>query len=226
MCLCFILPVTALALYPFSCFQKFLGLFPFHWFMLRTFMDSFQGCYKDGTEPGTRDYRWFVVIFSITRFFLLFFIFIAYKDVFLSLSSLILILHTTLLATLQPFKSSVSHYNVINITFMLLLTLFTMSVTALQNIISDDTKLFFFFFFVLALIFGSIPSLYASAIILYWIYSHRKFGLSIMQWLKAWRHGYVQLQNETEALPDRMENSGRYPRGNLANFVSTNNLSK
>ncbi len=32
------------------------------------FMDSFQGCYKDGTEPGTRDCRWFASVFFLARF--------------------------------------------------------------------------------------------------------------------------------------------------------------
>ena len=30
-------------------------------------MDSFQSCYKDGTEPGTRDYRWFAGIPLVGR---------------------------------------------------------------------------------------------------------------------------------------------------------------
>ena len=61
-----VLPVAILALYPFGFFQKFLNLFPFRWYILHTFVDSFQGWYKDGTEPGTRDYRYFSIgyIFS------------------------------------------------------------------------------------------------------------------------------------------------------------------
>ena len=43
-------PVLLLTLYPFRWFQKLL---PGHWYILHTFMDSFQGCYKDGMEPGT-----------------------------------------------------------------------------------------------------------------------------------------------------------------------------
>ena len=35
--------------------------------MLHVFMDSFQGCYKDGTEPGTRDCRWFSAVPFIIR---------------------------------------------------------------------------------------------------------------------------------------------------------------
>ena len=49
-----ILPTLVLTLYPFQFFHKFLSLFPLRWHFLHAFVDSFQGCYKDGTEPGIR----------------------------------------------------------------------------------------------------------------------------------------------------------------------------
>ena len=70
-----LLPVLLLTLYPFCWFQKLLNLLPVRWYILHTFVDSFQGCYKDGTEPGTRDYRWCASMFFIARY-LLFLIFI------------------------------------------------------------------------------------------------------------------------------------------------------
>ena len=62
-----LLPVLILILYPFRWFQKILNVLPVRWHVLHTFMDSFQGCYKDGTEPGTRDCRWFASVFFIVR---------------------------------------------------------------------------------------------------------------------------------------------------------------
>ena len=50
-----VLPLTVLVLYPFAFFQKFLDCIPVRWHILHTFMDAFQGVYKDGTEPDTRD---------------------------------------------------------------------------------------------------------------------------------------------------------------------------
>ena len=61
------IPTITLVLYPFQFFQKFLSLFPFHWHYLHAFVDSFQGCYKDGTEPGTCDCRWFSVLPLLLR---------------------------------------------------------------------------------------------------------------------------------------------------------------
>ena len=54
-----VLPTLVLTLYPFQFFHKFLSLFPLRWHFHHAFVDSFQGCYKDGTEPGTVDCRWF-----------------------------------------------------------------------------------------------------------------------------------------------------------------------
>ena len=36
---------------------------------LHTFVDSFTDCYRDGTEPGTRYYRYFAVLFLLLRIF-------------------------------------------------------------------------------------------------------------------------------------------------------------
>ena len=56
-----ILPTLFTLIYPFKHFQIILNLvLPLSWqIRLRAFMDTVQGCYKDGTEPGTYDLRWF-----------------------------------------------------------------------------------------------------------------------------------------------------------------------
>ena len=68
------IPTVTLILYPFRFFQKFLLSSPFNWHFLHAFADSFQGCYKDGTEPGTFDCRWFLALMLLIRL-LLFIIF-------------------------------------------------------------------------------------------------------------------------------------------------------
>ena len=69
LCLCVfvVLPIALLLVYPLSLFQKLLNLIPIRWFVLRTFMDSCQGVYKDGTEAGTQDCRWFSAIYLVTN---------------------------------------------------------------------------------------------------------------------------------------------------------------
>ena len=43
------------------------NIFPFRWYII-IFVDSFQDCFKDGTEPGTCDCRWFasLILFYTT----------------------------------------------------------------------------------------------------------------------------------------------------------------
>ena len=62
-----LVPTITLFLYPFLIFQKFLSLFPFNWHFLHAFVDSIQGCYKDGTEPGTLDYHRISVLIILIR---------------------------------------------------------------------------------------------------------------------------------------------------------------
>ena len=78
-CLFVLAPILALILYPLSLFQNCLALIPHRWKIgLHYVMDSFQGCYKDGTQPGSIDCRWFSVVPFIIRPI----IFITYVTVF------------------------------------------------------------------------------------------------------------------------------------------------
>ena len=62
-----ILPMFLLFAYPTKIFQKTLNCFPrVQWHFLHVFMDSFQGCYKNGTN-NTRDYRYFAGIYLLIR---------------------------------------------------------------------------------------------------------------------------------------------------------------
>ncbi len=70
-------PVVTLFLYSYTFFQKGLNMLPHRWqIFIRLIVDSLQGRYKDGTEPGTRDCRWFSTIPFILRF--VFFIMISF----------------------------------------------------------------------------------------------------------------------------------------------------
>ena len=56
--LLFLLPMILLFVYPFRCFQQILNKLRINSLILHTFMDIFQGPFKDGTN-GTKDYRYF-----------------------------------------------------------------------------------------------------------------------------------------------------------------------
>ena len=117
-----LLPILLLILYPFCWFQKFLNLFPVRWYILHTFMDSFQGCYKDGTQPGTRDYRWFASAFFILRLLLLVIALFNINAMLFPLVSMLLGIYINALVTLKSFKES--HQNKIRINSVQLYTSF------------------------------------------------------------------------------------------------------
>ena len=60
------LPPLLLLLYPTKIFQNCLAFRNWQWHALRTFVDTFQGCFKDGTQ-GTRDYRYFAGLYFVLR---------------------------------------------------------------------------------------------------------------------------------------------------------------
>ena len=88
-----------------SCFQKYCcGVSNY---TLHIFVDAFQGHYKDGTEPGTHDCRWFAGIYILGRILILYVIFGVTKNAvcytfvgfsFMAIGMLIILL--------KPFKST------------------------------------------------------------------------------------------------------------------------
>ena len=62
-----IFPMLLMFAHPTTLFQKTLGCFPkVNWHFLHTFMDYFQGCYKNGTN-NTRDYRYIAGMYLLIR---------------------------------------------------------------------------------------------------------------------------------------------------------------
>ena len=188
-----LLPTLLLILYPFRWFQRLLSLFPFRWYILHTFMDSFYGCYKDGTQPGTRDCRWFASLFFLVR--TLFYIIVPFIPSLMVFpyASIALLIFSIILINIQPYKEAVRHYSTINTIFILLLAIVYTSAVGYNE--SDEEKQNYTLFFLLTTVSaGTIPLLYASAIIIHWVYTHNRFGLKLLiQKMKAKTHGYEVL---------------------------------
>ena len=185
-----VLPSVVLFLYPFSCFQKFLNLLPIRRHILHTFMDSFQGCYQDGTRPGTRDYRWFASIFFLSRFLLTVIWGFTLNPVFLPVSSMVFTLLCVLLITLQPFKHSMHHFAFTNAFFILFVAFFyNAALVASEYTFKYKQVPMFGLVFILSVAALS-PLFCISMVIFCWLYSHRKFE---MQSFCAWKRGYEAL---------------------------------
>ena len=126
-----ILPCILLCLYPCRCFQRCLNCCKLRCLVLTTFMDAFQGCYKNGIN-GTCDHRYFTAIYIIMRFAVVAILGTTLSESGFPIITALLIIFAIMIAVLQPYKSP-SH-NVRNTCTILLLVLYFTSVTG--NIIS------------------------------------------------------------------------------------------
>ena len=181
-----ILPVLLLVLYPFRCFQKLLNQFPFRWYILHTFVEAFYGSYKDGTQPGTCDCRWFASLFILLRASIMLVGAVSKDSIFISYTTMVLAVVALLFIVVQPFKRSAGHLTTINALFLLLLALWYACL--LGNTRSLPSPYYF-----IAVVCGILPLLYISAIVLHWMCCEKRFGTDVITKLHAWRSGYIRL---------------------------------
>ena len=114
------IPPIFLFLYPSKIFQKCLQICKQKYNALHTFMDIFEGCYKDGTS-GTCDCRYFGGLYFLIR--------ISFSSVWLALTykwhwAILVIMFgvaAILVAGFRPYKQT--SYNVLDVFILALLTL-------------------------------------------------------------------------------------------------------
>ena len=123
-------PTLVLVLYPFRFFQTFLSYCPLNWHFLHAFVDSFQGCYKDGTELGTSDCRWFAV-FTLLIQPLQFLIYaLTLSMMFFVYAVILLTVYLIVLVNIQPYKKTAIRYPSTDQVFFILLTFFYILILA------------------------------------------------------------------------------------------------
>ena len=112
-------PILLLCLYPCRCFQKFLNRYHLRNQALHAFMDTFQGCFKDGTQ-GTTDCRFFASVLLATRVGMYFAM--GFSEVSFTYSihlTTFLVVIVMLLTMFRPYK--IMFYNKLDAFFLLLL---------------------------------------------------------------------------------------------------------
>lgn len=100
---------------------------------MHTFVDSFQGCYKDGTQPGTRDCRWFASLLFLSRLVLLCIGAFTLNSTYFSLAAIILVVVAILFIVVEPFKINESNSTDTNAIFILLLALWYVSLSGIKE---------------------------------------------------------------------------------------------
>ena len=130
-----IFPLLLLTFYPMRCFQKCLNCFKLSHVALHTFVDSFAGCYKDGTEPGTRDCRYFAGLYLLIRLIG----YIVYEatvtDFFYGICGMTAIGILLLYVVFQPYKPKYATYNKVTVTMiaMMIISLFSAASITIAN---------------------------------------------------------------------------------------------
>lgn len=95
------LPGLLLFLFPFVFFQRFLNRLHCDVTPLRLFVDKFQGFFKNGRDPGTRDCRWFS-LFHIVLLSLMFAVYgFTLNITYYSLGAVVMIISAFIYAVVQ-----------------------------------------------------------------------------------------------------------------------------
>ena len=121
------IPTMIFTFYSCQFFQKFLSLFPINWHFLHAFVDSFQGCYKDGTEPETFDYRWVSVLVILIRLALAIVFGITQSAVFFVYAVILVVIYVMIIVNTEPYKKAAHHSPSTDATFSILLSLLYIS---------------------------------------------------------------------------------------------------
>ena len=167
------IPTLILILYPLQFFQKFLSLFPLNWHYLHAFVDSFQGCYKDGTEPGTFDCRWFSAFTLLSRLFLIIIYGMALSMMIFIYGIAALLTLSIVIINIQPFKMVALRYSSTDVPFFILFSLvFTAAIARDVAIMGEFLSVTFTLIF--ALLTAFVPILYIASLIGFWMISRMR----------------------------------------------------
>ena len=115
-----LIPTFLLLLFPYSIFQFFLNKFPHRWqLIIRTFVDSFQGCYKDGIQSNSFDYRFVSAMPFIIRLSLFILYALTLDITFNIFAGIGCVLLCMFYLYLDPYKNEQFSTNTVNIILLL-----------------------------------------------------------------------------------------------------------
>ena len=201
-----ILPTLLLLLYPFQWFQGVLSSLRLRSQMLQAVMDSFQGYYKDGTEEGTRDCRWFSVVPLLVCYTFILINNSTQDGTFYPIGSAVVALVIVLTVVIQPYKKIYVGYQNIEIIFWSFISGFYSLIAAnnaakVEHVRNTTTSTL-----ILIYVTGLIPLVYISCVTVYWIITHSRLLRRCQRIRTRMRRGsYQEIGAETrDSLPDRL----------------------
>ena len=197
-----ILPLVLLVLYPCQCFQRCLTRCRLRTHALHTFMDAFQGCYKDGTN-GTRDCRWFAAVYLGARLITYILYALTLNRFFYPLVISMYLMIIIILIAVQPYSSPIS--NIVDPIVMIFGILFGVFAFAVSTASPTLPRQFLKISYVLCFILYCVPLVYMSGAFLY----RRVVKRRITQWCRPNRCLHTELE---ASLADRLIHPEQYER--------------
>ena len=173
------IPTLILILYPFQFFQKFLSFFPFNWHFLHAFVDSFQGCYKDGTEPGTFDCRWFAALILLTRLLLFIIYGATLSMIYFVYGVIVIVVFLIAVINIQPFKKVAVRYPSTDTVFYILLSLVCTGLIA-REVARTEKYVFNTITLIISLSTAFVPIVYIACLISFWMFSRMRWIRSLL----------------------------------------------
>ena len=202
---CSIFPALLMILYPMVCFQRLLNRLRLRTPTLHTFMDYFQGYYKDRTDSA-HDCRYFSGLYLLARFVFYATYGVSFDMYSFAIGTILLILVSFMVIIIKPYKKHLSMYNTVDACIMLILAMWLASVLAV-NIAQIKDHNFVVSSYWLSLVVAISPMIYMSVFSGYWIFRRDGFGRTLI-WKARLRFGsgYIMLQEPFEELPHRINN--------------------
>ena len=164
------IPTLILLLYPFRFFHKFLSLFPINWHFLHAFVDSFQGSYKDGTEPRTFDCRWFSGLLLSSRALMFAIYGKTLSLMYFMYTTLLTVIILIIMINIQPFKKVI--HSITEPIFLIFMSLIYIVAIA-RSISSIQNNIYYLAMSPLVLVAVFVPFIYILFLIGSWLFSRR-----------------------------------------------------
>ena len=203
-----ILPFLLLCLYPCHCFQRGLNKLGLRCGALHIFMDSFQGCYKNGTS-GTRDCRYFAGLYLFIRITIMGVYSLTRSILYFPLTTVVLAAFAITFAAFQPYRSAV--HNVTDSFLILSMIICYSSIMASTlDIVFLKSSSFLDISFVVIYLAALVPLFYIVALIVYWLVVRKKLPQKLYRKLVHRNTAEEQQQLLEDSLPDRIVHAEAY----------------
>ncbi len=167
-------PFIILLIFHTKHFQKLLTYFTCKCLAIRAIMDTLQSCYKDGTEPGTRDCRWFSAAFP-AYWIVNYSIYAVTQDIMAYIYFIILcVTFMTITAIVQPYNKKHrqllhTHYALFSFMSIFFLLILTMNLALIEQYNDFITALV-----IVSFVIASLPQVLLVAYTTHWFYIHCK----------------------------------------------------